>query len=186
MQLDREGIDEPPSTGVVDLKEHFLSNGLSNVAYNKLSQDVDNGDMTVDILCKCNENELKILSKDYKLSFLQQKAFVEAAKLLKNNNSNNNTDNNKNSGDNDDKHQAQFIFVSPKDQNILNEMKEAEDKLRQFSNRNSKTKEENVLKISQLIDKLKTYGDKLKESIDNTINNLIKNVKFLFFAVLAE
>ena len=168
MQLDREGIDDSSqSTGVVDLKEHFLSNGLSNVAYKKLAKDIDNGDMNVDILCECDENELKMLAKDYKLTFLQQKAFVKAAKLLKNNkNSNNN------------KQQAQFIFVSPKDQNILNEMKEAGDKLKQFTNFNSKMKQENVSKISLLISQLKMYGDKFKESIDNIVNNIIKNVKF--------
>ena len=195
MQLDREGIDDSPSTGIVNLKEHFLSNGLSNVAYNKLSKDVDSGDMNVDILCKCDENELKMLAKDYKLTFLQQKAFVEAVKLLKNANasiSNNTKSNNNKNGDirndnhknqNSDKQEAQFkfIFVSPKDQQILNEMEEAGDKLRQFSSYNKKIKEENVSKISLLIDRLKMYGDKLKQSIDVIVNNITKNVKFLFF-----
>ena len=187
MQLDREGIDDS-STGVAILKEHFLSNGLSNVAYNKLSKDIDSGDMNVDILCKCDSNELKMLAKDYKLTFLQQKAFVEAVKLLKNanasnsnnnniNSNNNNGDNSKDNNNNHNNDQPQ----APKDQKILNEMKEARDKLRQFSSYNKKMKEENVSKISLLIDKLKIYGDKLKESIDNTVNNLIKNVKFLFF-----
>ena len=177
MQLDREDIDASPSTRVVNLREHFLSNGLSNVAFNKLSKDIDNGDMNVDILCKCDENELKMLAKDYKLTFLQQKAFVEAVKLLKNANPSV-SDNNK--CNNNNKPQAQFIFVSSKDQNILNEMKEAGDKLRQFLSYNKKMKEENASKISLLISQLKIYGDKLKKSIDNIVNNLTKNVKFLF------
>ena len=189
MQLDREGIDDSPSTGVVDLKEHFLSNGLSNVAYNKLSKDIKNGDMNVDILCKCDENELKMISKDYKLSYLQQKAFVEAVKLLPNanasirnkikrNNNNNNSNSSNDNNNNNNKAQAHFVFVSPKDQNTLNEMKEVGDKLRQFSNHNKKIKEENVTKISLLCNQLKMYGEKLKQSIDNTVNSLIKNVKF--------
>ena len=198
MQLDREGIDDSSPTGVVDLKEHFLSNGLSNDAYNKLSKGIDNGGMNVDILCNCDENELQMIAKDCKLTYLQQKAFVEAVTLLKivnastsnNNESKKNNgcnmySNNNNNNENNDKHQGEFkfIFGSPRDQNILNEMKEARDKLRQFSNYNSKMKEENVFELSLFIEKLKTYGDKLKEPIDNIVNNLTKHVKFLFILV---
>ena len=180
MQLDREGIDDSRSTGVVDLKEHFLSNGLSNIAYTKLSKDIDNGDMNVDILRKCDENELKMIAKDFGLSYLQQKAFVEAVKLLPDAIANASISIRNHNND-----KREFIFVSPKDQNILNEMKQASDKLIKFHSGSKQTKKENGKKMSSLLSQLKLYGDRLKLAIDNIVTNIAKNVKlYLFFFFL--
>ena len=96
----------------VNLEAHFRQHGLSARAYEKMKNDVNNGDMTVDILVKFEEYELNTIANEYSLSTLQKKAFVEAVKLLPNLKANINS-NNKN---------KQFVFVTPEEQSILKEM----------------------------------------------------------------
>ena len=45
-----------------------------------MKDDIDNGDMNVNILLKCSPNELSSMCDGYGLSFLQKKAFIEAVK----------------------------------------------------------------------------------------------------------
>ena len=66
-----------------NLEKYFIKHGLSVNAYNKMSYDVNNGDLNVLMLISCNENELNQIADGYKLTWLQKRAFVNAAKLLK-------------------------------------------------------------------------------------------------------
>ena len=85
MQLDREGVDDSQATsGSINLEKHFKEHGLSAKAYAKISEDVESGDMNVDILVEFDENELISMTNDYQFTRLQTKVFIKAVKLLPN------------------------------------------------------------------------------------------------------
>ena len=71
MQLDREGVDDSQATsGSINLEKHFKEHGLSAKAYAKISEDVESGDMNVDILVEFDENELISMTNDYQFTRL--------------------------------------------------------------------------------------------------------------------
>ena len=83
MQLDEglEGIDESnvtrsgdeKNTHDISLEDRFENNGLSRNAYNKLANDIKNGDLNVTMLIGCNENTLGRIADGYNLTWLQKK-----------------------------------------------------------------------------------------------------------------
>ena len=65
-ELSREGIDDSntqeqkkkdDSNVGIDLAQHFQKNGLSSSAYKKISQDVESGDINVEMLSNCSQNQ---------------------------------------------------------------------------------------------------------------------------------
>ena len=45
-----------------DLCQHLIENGLTSQALSKMKNDIDNGDMNVNTLIDCDENELNQIS----------------------------------------------------------------------------------------------------------------------------
>ena len=133
-----------------------------------MKNDIDNGDMTVDILVKFHENELSNIANEYKLSTLQKKAFIEAVKLLPNSKANvNSTSNNKN---------KEFVFVTPEEQSILNEMTQLKKDLNHFSKQCANVKRENKNVILSNTTKVKNCAQLIKQCVDDTVNSLVKQV----------
>ena len=164
VQLDRKGAD--------DLIDHFRKNGLSEKAINKIKQDILNGDMQVDLLRECNYDEIAEMCKDYSFNVLQKKAFIKAVKLLQNSkanerNSNNNNTNNK---------IVQRIYIAPQEQSLFNDIKLLSNNLSNYKNKCQEVDLKNKSTISITCDKLIKYGNKIKLSVDTTINKLIEKV----------
>ena len=151
----------------IDLEKHFRSHGMSSRGYLKLKNDIDNGDMSVDVLIEFDENELIKLSNEYNLSTLQKKAFIKAVKLLPKSKAVAN--------DNDDI-KNNLIFVTPQEQSIMNDINKFQKILNDYSKqcKNVQSKNKNVL-IST-IKKLENCGKLIKETIDNVINTLVQKV----------
>ena len=94
MQFDPEGMDDvvgatggvksKPIAPTSKLEQHFREHGMSARGYEKIKNDVDNGDMIPDILVEFDENELVSMANEYKLTTLQRKAFIKAVKSLPN------------------------------------------------------------------------------------------------------
>ena len=94
----------------VNLEQHFRNNGLSVNAYNKISNDINNGDLNVTMLISCNEKQLNKIADGYKLTWLQKETFVNACKLL------NQTPKQKQQ---EKEKEKEFIYITPNEQNIL-------------------------------------------------------------------
>ena len=173
MQLDREGIEDSQETSI-DLEAHFLRNGMSSRGYQKIKNDIDNGDMSVDILVKFDENELIIMANEYNLSTLQKKAFVEAVKLLPNSKANAVNNNNKNVNSNHK--EKEFVFVTQEEQTILNQMDQLKKELRDYTKQCTNVKNNNKSVILSSIKKLENCGKLIKDCVDNAVNVLVKQV----------
>ena len=96
--LDREGIDDSHVTqsdandgnddmkngNDIDIKQHFFKHGLSLQAYNKIENDINNGDLNYSMLINCHENTLTQIANSYNFTFIQKKTFINAVKILLN------------------------------------------------------------------------------------------------------
>lgn len=173
MQLDREGIDDTQQTQI-DLEKHLQENGLSEEGMKKLRKDIENGDMNAAILIEFGENELLQLGDEYKLTTLQKKAFIKAVKLLPNSQAS--TDDGRKSTN----ETIERIYITQQEQDIFNQMNQLQDNLNNYSTKYKKVKMENKSIIEQSIKKLHIYATKLKNTIDNSVNALIKQVKGKF------
>lgn len=181
MQFDQEGVDDSSLVTIIDLEAHFLQNGMSSVGYSKIKNDIDGGDMSVDILVKFDENELINMANEYQLSTLQRKAFVEAIKILPNSKANIKINNiNNNSNHNNQDRDKQFIFVSPQEQSILNQINRLQEHLTNYSKQCTTVKNTNKKALLSIINKLENCGKLIKESIDTAINTLTQQVYTLF------
>ena len=171
MQFDNEGeSNDNCNESQFDLKQHFLKNGLSNRAYLKMSDDIDSGDMNVLTLIECTQNELYTIAKDYNLTVLQTKAFFRAVKSLPGNNNNNNNNNNNESTT------TQFVFVSPEDQEFLNDINHFVTLLKNYQKKQCQTKNENKTEMNKILKILKENANKIKNIIDNIVNTIENNV----------
>ena len=171
MQFEDEGA-ETETVGAVekrfDLEEHLFLNGLSRRAISKMKDDIDSGDMNANILKDCTQNELNTIANDYNLTLLQTKAFIKAVKNIDNNNNNNNEKNNDES--------TQFVFVSPKDQQFLNDVNHFLTLLKNYQKKQFDTKNENKTGMNKILKSLKENGNKIKNTIDNIVNAIENNV----------
>ena len=91
MQFDDEGVENKETERVFDLGEYLLKNGLSVVGLNKMQDDIDSGEMNVNILVCCDDTQLNELTNLYNLTVLQKIAFKKAVTLLKSARNNNNS-----------------------------------------------------------------------------------------------
>lgn len=62
------------------LEDHLKANGFT--AYDKLSQDFENGELTLDDILDCDENDLKDILNDYNIKTVQKNRFIKAIKKL--------------------------------------------------------------------------------------------------------
>ena len=183
MQFDREGTNDTKTAEKVEstdrqetinLTKHFLENGLSQSAYNKIAPEIENGDMNVNILIDCNDNDLNTVANQYNFTFLQKKAFIKAANLLKlNNNKNSDTDTGTKN-----KREDKFIhiYVSPQEQSILNDISGLTQLLIKYNQECVDVKKNNTNQIKLSILKLQNYKQLLIQCIDQEINKLVKKV----------
>ena len=189
MQFDQEGRDDthkPKAESIdtqatIELSNHFLENGLSRSAYNKIAPEIENGDMNVSILIECSDNDLNIMANQYNFTFLQKKAFIKAVNLLKLNNQSKNNSSNKSNDDSKDLGAPLVpIHLSPREQSILKKIDQLEDKLRQYGKECGKIKITNLNKINLAILKLENYKTLLIQCVDDEINKLVKKVCMLY------
>ena len=174
MQLDQsgcEGIDDLTATtqkqdqdSEVDLEQHFKKNGLSNQAFSKMSKDAQNGDINVNMLINCNENELNMIADSYKFTLIQKTTFINAVKLL-------------NGYNNDTKQQFIHVYVSPQEQSILDQINELSTVLKQYTNECMKTRNENKNKLETEILKLQEFNKLIQISFNNAINELVSKCR---------
>ena len=177
MQLDqeqREGIDESSLTQQkckekFDLGKYFKQHGVSAQAYAKMADDVASGDMNQNVLMDCEENELNDIADGYNFTWLQKKTFVKAVKLLKKSSANTTKA--------QSQEQEKFIYVSPNEQAILDEINALEKSLKNYANKCVKIKEENKNKLESEILKLQHYSKFIQTLFDNAINSLIEQRK---------
>lgn len=180
MQLHTQAENEGET--IIDLEEHFKQHGMSTAGYKKIQKDIENGDMTVNILTQFNESELiKMSTDDYNMTTLQRKAFIEAIKLLPNSKAsaiNFAVDNDeKKQNENDvDQHVKEFVYVEPQEQGILNQITQLKKRLDIHLKQCLNVKIENKNKIVAAIDKLKIAREKIKQSVDDAINILVAKV----------
>ena len=158
----------------INLREHFLAHGLSQSAYDKIAPEIENGDMNVNVLMHCNDNDLNAMKTQYNFTFLQKKAFVAAVNTLKSQHNNNSNDNNNTKNNMSGK--THLVYVSPDEQSILDEIKELGEILRQLSVENVKIKENNSNKIKLTILKLENCKKLVVECVNTEINKLVKEV----------
>lgn len=112
-----------------------MQNGLSETAYQKISNDVENGDINIAILKECDENELRVLCNEYNFTFIQKKAFIKAVKLIISDtasNENNNLHFMQEPGDEHASQSNRIVPTTPEDEKILDDMKTLKDKVNQF------------------------------------------------------
>ena len=182
MQFDAEGSDNTTRRKAYHnenevgrkLSDHFLENGLSQSAYDKIAPDIENGDMNVNILMDCNDNELNAMASEYNFTFLQQKAFINAVNLIKlsnDKNTNNTTNQNKSN-----EHHFVDVDVSQEEQSVLNEINGLGSILTKHTRKCAEIKESNSNKIKLAILKLENYRTVLMECIDQEINKLVQQV----------
>ena len=178
MQFEDEGVETVDVNETkFNLEEHLVKHGLSSRAISKMKGDIDSGDMNVNILKECNENELVSMCNDYNLTFLQKKAFIKAVKNLGDNNiHNNSSNNNNNNNNNSNNNSTQFVFVSPKDQQFLNQIKDFLALIKTFQTKQLGIKNGNKTEIDENIQILKRNANKMKNVIDNIVNTIENNV----------
>ena len=56
------------------MSKHFLESGLSRSTYDKIAGEIKNGDMNVNILIDCNENDLNTMTNQYNCTFFTKKS----------------------------------------------------------------------------------------------------------------
>ena len=165
---------------VINLEQHFKNNGLSQTGFDKLKQDVYNGDMRADVLVECTERELNEMANDYQLTILQKKSFIKAVKLLPNSRANVNNISNHNNIDNNtsNSRNIRHIYITPQEQNVFTKLKELINTLNQHLSQCVNIQNKNKQTILNGIAQLKHYGDKIKKAIDETINTSVQTVNF--------
>ena len=187
MQLDREGINDSQQTsGSINLEEHFKQQGLSAKAYAKISEDVESGDMNVDILVEFDENELISMTNDYKFTRLQSKAFIKAVKLLPNSKANRVGDhdheknNNKKwkTAENDEDSKSHFVhvYVTPEEQSVFEKLNKLQTMLDDYGNKYTTIALKNKDLIELNISKIEQYRKTIKQGVDNTVNDIVQTV----------
>ena len=149
---------KPKRENEVDLPEHFKQNGLSDQAYSKIARDVASGDINAKMLMNCGENELNDIADGYRFTWIQKKTFMNVVKLL-------------NGYKNND--QQQFIYVSPHEQSILNEIDQLSKVLTKYTSKCIKIKNDNKNKLEIEILKLQEYNKLIQISFEKAINELI-------------
>ena len=180
MQYEAEGVEG--SSGVstkqgkdFDLCKHLIANGLTSQALLKMKNDIDNGDMNVNTLTDCDDNELNQISNDYNLNILQKKSFIRAVKMLKIKIKTKIHDEEKD--DDSSNNITQFVFVSPEDQELLNSFDTFLNQLKQFKTKQFKIKNKNKSEIHNNVNQIKLQANKIKNIIDNIFNNIENNVR---------
>ena len=173
MQFDDEGVEGGNDSEKThfDLEKHLKSNGLSVQGYNKLSNDVLSGDMSVDILIEFDENELINLSNEYGLTTLQKKAFVKGVMTLPNYHSKKEKTTEKK------EKEKEFVYVTPQEQKMFDEINQLKKLLENCSIECLNDKKCNKNLLLKNISNLKKCGDLLKQSIDKTIDHVVHKVK---------
>ena len=179
MQYEDEGVEESSglSTGQgqdFDLCQHLIDNGLTRQALLKMKNDIDNGDMNVNTLTDCDDNELNQISNDYNLNILQKKSFIRAVKMLKIKIKTKIHDEEKD--DDSSNNITQFVFVSPEDQELLNSFDTFLNQLKQFKTKQFKIKNKNKSEIHNNVNQIKLQANKIQNIIDNIVNNIENNV----------
>ena len=91
----------------------------------------------------------------------------------KNNYNNNNNDENENL-------RKEFVFVTPQEQSVMNEINSLKHDLNEYLNECTNVQNRNKNTIISTIKKLENCGKLIKESIDNSINTLKKKVTLTF------
>ena len=178
---DQEGV---PNTGMreddgtassFDLRQYLTKNGMSSRALIKMEEDIHSGDMNVNTLVDCDENELNAIANEYQLTILQRKSFIRAATSLKlgTNAAQKITKQEKSD------HVSQFVFVSPEDQKSLEEMQTFLNDLESFKKKQCSIKEENKLNLNKNLKLMKIKANEIKSTIDNMINDIENNVCML-------
>ena len=188
MQLDREGIDDtkqgrqPTNANqtTINLSKHFLENGLSQSAYNKIAPEIENGDMNVSILIDCNDNELDMMANQYNFTFLQKKAFIKAVNSLKLHSKKKDNGNSMTGGVNSNEPEVVAVYLSLEEQSMLNEVNKLVEILGKYRAQCVSTKEHNLNEIKSSILKLENCKKLLIQSVDEVINKLVKTVCFLY------
>ena len=171
-QFDCEGKDESNCTEtIINLEQHFKNNGLSEIGFNKLKEDIDNGDMRVDVLIECTEKELDELANDYKFTILQKKSFIKAVKLLPNSKANVSNTNNNNTN-------IRHIYITPQEQKVFMKIQQLTNTLNQHSLQCTNVQNKNKQTIENGIELLKHYGNAVKQAIDEVINTAVQKVNF--------
>ena len=178
MQLDREGVDESQATsGMINLADHFKQNGLSANAYAKISEDVESGDMNVDILTEFDENELISMTNDYKFTRLQSKAFIKAVKLLPNSKASRRKI--KEKDEEDSKSHFVHVYVTPEEQSVFEKLNRLQTMMDDYGNKYKQIALKNKDLIELNILKIEKYGKQIKQGVDNTVNHIVKMVNYV-------
>ena len=172
MQYDeQEGVPSTQNCEEIDLRKHLRNNGVSWKALEKMDADIQSGDMNVNALVDCNDNELDTIANDYQLTILQKKAFIRAVNSLKmvtiqkEEKCNDETDRNWNS-----------TSLSAKDQKILMEMDTFLNSLQTVKTNQCLIKKENLLEFEKNIKIIKIKANNIKNTIDNIVNDIENNV----------
>ena len=147
----------------IPLSDYFLEHGLSRIAYDKISAEIRSGDINVNILIECDENDLNVMAKKYNFTFLQKKAFIKVVHSLK-----------LEMG----RCEPQFIhtYVSQQEQLILNQIKELSKILTKYAVKHDQIKKTNCNMIKLSILKLENYKKLLIQCINDEINKLVQKV----------
>ena len=175
----------------------FLASRLSNAAMKRLKEHLESGDLKLETVNQCNEQELETAAKEYGLGTFQTKDFVNAIKQLpnskvsrmgtnidgsinrKNTFSISDNVNTKTSSDNSDKNRKDYESKEAIDRILAQDEREIQDKLhelRQLLDNQKKTNEkwiaENEQKHKKNNEKLDKIANLLKQHIDTIISKL--------------
>ena len=176
----------------VDLREFLKQHGVSDKAMAKLNEDLDSGDLTVDVVTEMREKELQQVGKECGLSTLQTRGFINAIKLLPNAKSSSNTMNSSSANNSGTTNTSSIndYDISWEDENKrvvedadtatqLDAEKRFKEEVKNFYQLLDNEKKENSSwiikndkKVSINESKLDTIGQTLKEKIDSIILKL--------------
>lgn len=170
MQLDHgsEGEEHSNRAAEIDLEEHFQKHGLSSRGYEKIKNDIDNGDMTADILLEFDDSELISIAKEYNLI---PKSTASTS------NANINTTIN-------EQKTKEFVYVTTDDQSVLNQIDHLKRDLSKYLQQTTNVKNKNKTVILSTITKLQQFKQSMKKSIDDAIQTLVQQVYILYFCTL--
>ena len=163
----------------------FLASKLSEDAMKKLKEHVKSGDLSVDTVNECNEQELNGVAKECGLSILETKRFINAIKKLPNSkvsrtgtnigDSSNVHVSTKRSSD----HSKVYESKEAIDSTLAHEVREIKNRLNKLcelldhqKQANSKWIIENNKKTEKNNEKLDEIGNILKKQIDTIISKL--------------
>ena len=136
---------------IVDVDENFdLKTYLTNekfTEYSKIETAINSGDLTLDDILECNEQELKQVLDGFKISLIQRNRFVKAIRKLPKSKMNSN----QNTGD---VFVGAIPIITTEQQKIINQFGNISDYLQQIIKSGKDLKQRNKIVLKQAQDKV--------------------------------